>query len=372
MKKSLGIYIHIPFCLKKCRYCDFCSLADKDTAYMSQYVDQLCRRMSEFALKAKEYIVDTVYFGGGTPSLLPVGQIERIMNTLRRYDVSPNTEITLECNPATANKQYFQKLRATGINRLSIGLQSAHDSELKLLGRAHTASEFVTCFEDARAAGFDNVSADLMYGIPDQTMDSFAASIDLLASLSPEHISAYGLAVEEGTYFHKHLDELRLADDDIQAEMYCMMDDRLSSHGYEKYEISNFSKKGRESRHNLRYWQGLEYLGFGVAAHSYFDGRRFGNSRDISAFMRGEDITEESYIIDNDEAKREFVMLGLRLSRGICLSDYKKRFGADLLEVYPQISQYIGDGFIKLENDRVFFTQKGFLVSNALLSDMLC
>ena len=371
MKKSLGIYIHIPFCLQKCRYCDFCSLAGKDRDYMSAYADELCRRISEFAPKTESYVVDTVYFGGGTPSLLPAEDIRKIMNALALYDVSPDAEVTLECNPATADLEYFKAVRNLGVNRLSIGLQSAHDRELALLGRVHSVDDFVTCFEDARRAGFDNISADLMYGIPDQTLESFAKSIDFLVSLKPEHISSYGLTVEEGTYFHKHESELDLADSDTQAEMYCMMEELLARRGYGKYEISNFSRAGRQSKHNLRYWKRLDYVGFGVAAHSCFDGIRYGNSRDISAFLNVEDITEEKYVLEKNDIKSEYVMLGLRLTEGIDMDDYSSLFGEELLERHPVIYRYVGDGFMRFDGNRVCFTQKGMLVSNSILSDIL-
>lgn len=371
MKKSLGIYIHVPFCLKKCRYCDFCSFVGKDGQYMSAYADELCRRISAAAAEASEYSVDTVYFGGGTPSLMPIESLEKITDAVRFFGVADDAEITLECNPATADGAYFRGLVGLGVNRLSIGLQSAHDGELALLGRAHTKDDFVRCFEDARAAGFDNISADLMYGIPDQTLDSFSSSLEFLVALSPEHISAYGLTIEEGTYFDTHRAQLTLADDDGQADMYSLMGEILEKNGYHKYEISNFSKEGRESRHNMRYWKCLDYLGFGVAAHSCFGGRRFGNSRDIAAFLRDEDITEECCVVDADERRREYVMLGLRLCEGIDLTEYARRFGGDFFEHYPEVRSYIDGGFMRTDGRRTAFTERGFLVSNAILSDLL-
>ena len=367
MKKSLGIYLHIPFCLKKCRYCDFCSFGGKNGEYMAAYADELCRRIRAAAKKADGYRVDTVYFGGGTPSLMPVAEIEKILGAVRVFDVAEDAEITLECNPATADEAYFEKLIALGVNRLSIGSQSAVDRELELLGRAHTSADFLSCFEGARAAGFDNISVDLMYGIPEQTEESFKSSLEFVTALSPEHISAYGLTVEEGTYFFAHRAELDIADGDGQARMYEILGEHLSSHGYEKYEISNFAKRGRESRHNIRYWKQKDYLGFGVAAHSCFDGERFGNSRDIEAFLRGEDICEERYGLDAEERRREYIMLGLRLSEGIDAEEYRKKFGAEL----PSVEKFVRGGFMKAENGRVAFTEKGFLVSNAILSEIV-
>ena len=372
MKKLLGIYIHIPFCLKKCGYCDFCSFVGKSWEYLSRYADELCRRIEAAGRTADGYTVDTVYFGGGTPSLMSVEDIKRILDAVKSaFDVADRAEITLECNPATVDEKYFREIRALGINRLSMGMQSALDSELKLLGRAHNREEFLRCFADVRAAGFDNVSVDLMYGIPNQTMESLAASVELITTLSPEHISAYGLMIEDGTPFARKIDELRVADDDGQAEMYTYLCDALPKAGYERYEISNFSRVGRESRHNTRYWLGSEYLGFGVAAHSYFGGERYGNSRDIDAFMDGEDICCERETVDGEEIRREYVMLRLRMREGILLRDYEERFSKDFWTDFPQVRAWISQGFMTCRDGRVAFTDRGALVSNALLSDML-
>lgn len=372
MKKQLGIYIHIPFCLKKCDYCDFCSFVGKSREYMSRYAAELCRRIEAAGRTADGYTVDTVYFGGGTPSLMSAEDIKRILDAVRScFDVADGAEITLECNPATADEKYFREIRGLGVNRISMGMQSAIDSELKLLGRAHNREEFLRCFADARAAGFDNVSVDLMYGIPNQTMESLAESAALLVLLSPEHISAYGLMIEDGTPFARRIDELRVADDDGQAEMYTYLCDALRRAGYERYEISNFSRKGKESRHNTRYWLGSEYLGFGVAAHSYFGGERYGNSRDIDAFMDGGDICCEREVIDGDEMRREYVMLRMRMREGISTRDYEERFAKDFWTDFPQARDWISQGFMTWCDGKVALTDKGALVSNTLLSDML-
>ena len=370
MKKTLGIYIHIPFCVSKCRYCDFCSFAGKGTEEISNYVSELCRRIA--SAEADGYLVDTVYFGGGTPSLMAACDVERIISALGgAFCIDKGAEITLECNPATADEQYFKDVRALGVNRLSMGLQSAVDGELALLGRAHGVDGFVKTYSDARAAGFDNISADLMYGIPDQTSESLLYSARFLADLSPEHISAYGLTVESGTYFDKHRNELSLADGDGQYEMYILLSEYLASRGYEKYEISNFARDGKVSRHNLRYWRCGEYLGFGVAAHSYFGGKRFGNSRDVSAFLSGADMLEESVDIDADERRREFVLLGLRLSRGIDACEYKALFGRDFPTDHAVIKRYVSAGLMRYDGHSLSFTDKGFFVSNAIISEIL-
>ncbi len=370
MEQALGIYVHIPFCLSKCGYCDFCSFPDKKEVICA-YCDELCRRMRGWSERARSRRVDTVYFGGGTPSLLPFAEVERLMSALREnFYIEETAEITFECNPATADREYFAALRALGVNRLSVGLQSALDTELELLGRAHGAKDFERCFFDARAAGFDNISADLMYGIPEQSEESLMYSADYLISLCPEHISAYGLTVEDGTYFAANRDKLHLADDDTQAKMYISLCKRLSQAGYKKYEISNFACDGFESRHNMKYWRCCEYLGFGVAAHSYFDGERFGNSRALDAFLRGENIEEERQVLDDDGRRAEFVMLRLRLTEGMDTAEYKKLFGRDFDGDFS-IEKYIAAGFMRREGTRLAFTENGFLVSNSILADIL-
>ncbi len=370
MGKSLGIYVHIPFCIQKCGYCDFCSFPSMSEGIKERYTDELCRRISGYASAASAFEADTVYFGGGTPSTLSVSCVERILNAIKKtFKVSDRAEITFECNPGTVDGKYFSAIRSAGVNRISMGLQSALDSELSLLGRIHSRGDFEKCFWAARDAGFDNISADVMYGIPDQTMESFEETLRFLTALEPEHISAYGLMIEEGTSFEKRVSELRLADDDGQYDMYMLCGEYLAARGYEKYEISNFARRGKRSRHNTRYWLGEEYLGFGVAAHSYLDGRRLGNSRDIDAFLRGEDVTEEEYELSDRDKREEYVMLRLRLAEGISLDEYRNAFGLELLD--GRVEKWIRDGFMRLEDGRLSFTDKGFFVSNSILSELL-
>ena len=372
VKKSLGIYIHIPFCIKKCFYCDFCSFPNKKTELAERYTDELCRRIKEFSKNASEYCVDTVYFGGGTPTLLDIGGFEKLLSVLRdRFTISADCEISAECNPATADAEYLAKLRSLGVNRLSIGLQSVHDNELSALGRAHSYEDFKKIFFDARASGFDNISVDLMYGIPEQTTESFRESLEAIALLRPEHISAYCLKIESGTVFAKTQSTLRLPDEDEEFEMYLSCTDILSAHGYKKYEISNFSLDGKESRHNLRYWQGLDYIGFGVAAHSLICGERFGNSRDIDSFINGKDIEESRQELNETDIFNEYLMLSLRLTSGLSLHEFKKRFGKEFFEYYPRAKALIEAGYMQLFDNRLSFTDKGFFVSNSILSDMI-
>ena len=339
---------------------------------MYAYIDELCRRIKLFSAKATDRTVDTVYFGGGTPTLLPTDCFEKLMSTLHNcFDIATEAEITVECNPASIGKEGLKSLRELGINRISIGLQSANDNELKALGRLHNYNDFVSVYNDAREAGFDNISVDLMYGIPEQTAESFENTLRKVCALSPEHISTYGLKIEEGTAFSSMREKLTLPDEDEEFNMYVLCDSILSENQYQRYEISNFSRHGKESRHNLKYWRLDDYIGFGVAAHSCFDGERFGNSRNLTAFLNGEDITEERATVSVEERISEYIMLGLRLNCGISLQDYRNLTGRDLKEDFPMIDRYIKDGFMEEHDQSISFTTKGFFVSNAILSDML-
>lgn len=339
---------------------------------MTDYTAELCRRIVSYKNICSEYSVDTVYFGGGTPTLLSISCFDKLFSVLlNTFDITSDCEISVECNPATADRPYLSALRSMGANRLSIGLQSIHENELSLLGRIHTYGDFLKVFSDARSAGFDNISADLMYGIPEQTQKSFRESLTTLAEIRPEHISAYGLKIEEGTVFFNKKDSLVLPNEDEEYEMYLACSEILRTHGYEKYEISNFSLSGRESKHNLRYWRGLDYLGFGVAAHSFFDGERFGNSRNITEFIKGNDITEARYSLTSKEKFNESIMLALRLKEGLSLSKFKEATGSSFEEFYPPLKSLTNGGFMEINADKLSFTDKGFFVSNSILADML-
>ena len=371
-KKELSLYIHIPFCKRKCYYCDFCSFTEGDRSIEERYVLRICEELKKSAESALGYCVSTVYFGGGTPSLLDASMIAKMLDAVRSdFELSSDAEITIECNPATAREGFFEEIRAAGVNRLSIGLQSADDCELSALGRLHNFAEFEKTYYDARRAGFDNISVDLMYGIPDQTLQSFSASLERVVALSPEHISSYLLKIEEGTVFAKRESTLSLCDEDTQFEMYSLMTNFLAQKGYYKYEVSNFAKPGFESRHNVGYWTGREYIGFGVAAYSFFGGERFGNSRDLRAFLAGEDITDERERISDTDAAFEFVMLGMRMGKGIDLAEYKERFGRSFDTDFVSAEKFESLGLLSRREGRLAFTDKGFFVSNTVLSDFL-
>ena len=371
--KPLGLYIHLPFCRRKCLYCDFCSFADQDKATMDTYVARLCDELRERASLAAHHTVDTLYFGGGTPTLLSPSQFAALLDTVRAcYALSDDAEITVECNPATADEDKLRALRSLGINRLSIGAQSAIDAELQALGRIHTFEETKRTYHAARAAGFDNISLDVMFGIPHQTVDSFGRTLDEIFSLSPEHISAYSLIVEPDTPFFDMGDALPLPDEDALCEMSALLLSRLRDAGFERYEISNFAKDGKRSRHNLHYWSMDDYLGFGPAAHSLLGSVRTGHSRDLAAYLAGEDTTEPEEALDEATARDEYVMLRLRLADGVDKAAFFARFGQDFDEIYgTSAARFVAAGLLTDTAERMAFTDKGFDVSNTVLSEML-
>lgn len=378
--KPLGLYVHIPFCASKCAYCDFYSFVPQDEAEQKRYVSALQLQMEDWASACRDYAVDSVFIGGGTPTVLPPKLLHRVIDSLWRYfPLTDDVEITVEANPATVDLRDLRKLHRAGVNRLSMGLQSVHDRELSVLGRIHTREEFEQSFSDARDAGFDNINIDLMYGIPNQTASSFIKSLNVASLLGPEHISVYGLKIEEGTPFHAMRDELLLPDEDTEYSMYMQCVEYLASRGYAQYEISNFARPGFRCRHNLKYWQCGEYLGLGVAAHSDFGGERFSALRDVGVYIDGlelvgqaDTIWEDRCEIPEDERMSEFVMLGMRLSDGVSCAEFEDRFGCGL-DAYcgEKLKAYIPDGFVTFDGDRYAFTAKGMYVSNYILSSVL-
>ena len=368
----LGLYIHVPFCASRCYYCDFCSQATRDVDKMRAYTKALCSEIVDFSKKqVDKRVVDTLYLGGGTPILLPEQCIEQILNCITScFELDSDAEITIEANPKTADCKKLCHLFSLGINRLSVGMQSANDGELKLLGRAHSFEDTRHFFADARRAGFENISLDLMYGIPGQSLESFGASIDEAILLAPEHISSYCLKIEEGTSFYRRRDSLSLPDDDTVSDMYELLCDRLEGHGYNKYEISNFSLTGRESRHNLKYWEYNDYIGFGPGAHSFFEGERIAILPDIDRYIAGE-IDKEVQSISADEAENEYVMLSMRLSRGVSAEEFEARFCKSFYSVFGKALEKFSPEFVTLDSDGCRFTQKGMYVSNYILSEVL-
>ncbi len=363
--RSLGLYIHVPFCKAKCVYCDFYSLP-RSEGRMDAYASALTAQLAAWCGRAAEHTADTVYFGGGTPSYLGTDRLCHLLDAvIRNYRVAPDAEITLEANPDSAQDvSALRRLRSAGFDRISLGMQSADDAELKRIGRVHTHAETVRAVENARAAGFGNLSLDLIYGLPEQTPERWRANLAAAVSLAPEHLSCYGLKVEEGTPLFVRRGEFRLPDDDAQADAYLYAVDFLARQGYGQYEISNFCRPGRESRHNSRYWAMAEYLGFGPGAHSDFGGERFALARDLDAYLAGKTVYSEKAAPSAREREEECVMLALRTARGIAVDTLPDA----ALTVLRNCEAH---GLARLTNGFYALTPRGFLVSNAVIVEIL-
>ena len=370
MKKT-GIYVHIPFCKSKCGYCDFNSYAGLESM-IAPYFSALSEEIRNCGEKC-EICADTVYIGGGTPTCVDTDYLCGLMkNIFSSYKICDGSEITSECNPKTADEEKLRMMRRSGINRLSIGLQSTDDAMLRTLGRIHTFSDFLDCFRSARRAGFENISLDLMYGLPNQTISGWRETLLRAAELGAEHISCYALKLEDGTPLAAA--NPPVPDDDTVADMYDMCCEILARFGYERYEISNFAKIGAQSRHNLKYWRCDDFLGLGAGAFSCMNGARFSNEPCVSEYIkliqnRGSAVRERSELTPFD-LMSEFVFLGLRCADGISRREFSRRFGRDLSEVFgQQIKKYETGGFLISEGDRLRFSDKAFFVSNTILAD---
>lgn len=368
-KPALGLYIHIPFCKAKCAYCDFYSLAHSEEK-MDAYMAALLRHLEEVAPRAAGMQVDTVYFGGGTPSYLGAARLCRILQTvLRRYDVARDAEITLEANPDSAGDwKELRRLRRAGFNRLSLGVQSTDDALLRRIGRIHTYEQVQQAVTAARKAKFTDLSLDLIYGLPGQTMEDWQRTLADAVALGPEHLSCYGLKLEEGTPLWQQRQTLTLPDDDAQADMYLYTVAALGEMGYEQYEISNFAKPGKASRHNLKYWRMEEYAGFGPGAHSDFGGVRYGYVRDIDSYIAGRLVLSES---ENDSTLArdyEYVMLSLRTAAGIDRQTFEKCYRQRFQPMETLFEQYEKAGLASRTEGGWRLTPKGFLVSNSIIA----
>lgn len=364
----LGFYFHVPFCHGKCPYCDFYSLPDSQEV-MDAYVQAVLASLDPWQDKLRDRELSTVYFGGGTPSLLGANRLGTILQGVGdRFPLSPQAEITLEANPTRVDRDFFCGVRRAGFNRLSMGLQSADPEELRFLGRAHSPEDVVRAVEDARQAGFENISLDLMLGLPGGSREKLGRSIQFAAGLGVEHISSYLLKVEPGTPFAAR--QVTVPDDDTSAEEYLFAVEKLGELGYTQYEISNFSRPGRESRHNLLYWRGEEYLGFGPGAHSFFGGRRFFYPRDLEGFLEGNPPVDDGPGGDFGE----FAMLNLRLTRGLRREDCTARFGREGTALFEEVlgnAKRCPKQLLQAGENSVSLTPEGFLVSNALLVRLL-
>ena len=379
MKKELELYLHIPFCVSKCRYCDFLSAPSKEE-YRQIYVERLCRRIRYWSdvIHNYGYVIVSIFVGGGTPSILTEAQITQIFEAVREsFPIREDAEITLEMNPGTDVKDKLPVYRRLGINRLSMGLQSADNEELKCLGRIHTYEDFRQVYQWAREAGFTNINVDLMSAIPGQTLESYEDTLRKVADLKPEHISAYSLIIEEGTPFYeqygegRHADEL--PDEDTERQMYVRTREILEGYGYHRYEISNYAKDGYECRHNLGYWDRKEYLGLGAGASSLMDHIRWKEPDYIgpSTGLVLEEREDFTRLRRKDEME-EFMFLGLRKINGVSEQDFYKSFRVTMDEIYQdKIEELIKEGLLVREEDRIRLTDRGIDLSNYALSQFL-
>jgi oxygen-independent coproporphyrinogen-3 oxidase len=375
-KSPLGIYIHVPFCRSKCQYCDFYSVTTKDDRVMDGYLRAICKHIREAGSLAPNHIVDTVYFGGGTPTFFGADGMASIMTAIRKsFDVSSSAEITFEANPDSVSDRLLRRLRSEGFNRVSLGIQCDDDEILKKLGRPHNYEQAVKAVQRIRKKGFRNLSVDLMYGLPGQSLQDWEQTLRNVLRLTPEHISCYGLTLEEGTPLHEYQEFYDLADDDTQADMYLSAVEILRQHGYRQYEISNFCKKGHVSRHNLKYWTGGEYLGFGPNASSDFGGRRFAMVRDVHEYiqgvMEGGQVLREVQEVPNRERAGEYLAMRLRTVSGLDPSEYEKRFLLPFRSLEAELLRCKERGLAaKTYDGRWHLTPEGFLVSNSIISDL--
>lgn len=381
MKRELELYIHIPFCAKKCAYCDFLSGPASD-ARIEEYAQALRKEMEYYCEFAKSYEVSTVFFGGGTPSLLTGEQMQVLMDTLRQtFFIRKSAEITMEANPGTVTVEKLRDYQNAGINRLSFGLQSVNNEELKLLGRIHTYEEFLESYEAARKVGFQNINVDLISAIPKQTVRSWEQTLETIISLQPEHISAYSLIVEEGTPFAKlygegeELEHLLPAEEE-ERRMYERTEELLQEAGYHRYEISNYAKEGYECQHNLGYWERKEYLGLGLGASSLIEEMRFHNTEEMEEYLRDANnpilLRKEQEKLDQQEQMEEFVFLGLRKMRGIQEEMFAEMFGEDIWDCYGKnLERVIKEGLLEREEGVLRLMRKGIDVSNYVFAEIL-
>ena len=384
MQKELELYLHIPFCVRKCRYCDFLSFA-KDEEVQNAYVQALCEEIKGWDGFVNRPI-STIFIGGGTPTILPARKISRILETIqekRDQGFPAPEEITIECNPGTVDEADLQTFLSSGINRISFGLQSADNRELETLGRIHSWEEFLESYRLARKAGFENINVDLMSALPGQTPAGWRSTLEKVLALQPEHISAYSLIIEEGTPFYQiygEADRCRREDEpqsllpseEEEREMYEDTGRILAAHGYHRYEISNYAKGGKECRHNCGYWTGIEYKGFGLGASSLLQKRRYRNTESLESYLDGAWQPEMVEALTRENEMEETVILGLRMMEGVSGEKFYQKYGKHLTDIYEEtIRKYVKMGLMEADKQGIRLTESGISVSNVILSDFL-
>lgn len=373
-KKELSLYIHIPFCKQKCFYCDFPSYASVD--YLREdYVEALCKELERKAIK---YKIKSIFIGGGTPSYLETKEIVKILKSINKLNLSDDMEFTMECNPGALEEEKLKAMLDGGVNRISMGLQAVQNSLLKEIGRIHSFKQFEENFRLARKVGFKNINVDLMFGLPNQSLEEWKESLEVIARLNPEHISAYSLIIEEGTAFYNlwERNKLILPSEEEERDMYSITKNILKEHGYHQYEISNYAKVGRECYHNKVYWRNEDYLGIGSASTSFIDGKRIKNIENVKAYIdkinSEEDVIEDITINTLDDSMEEFVFMGLRMIEGINVNEFNKRFGVNIESIYKDvIDKNINKKLLVLESENLRLTEKGIELSNSVMSDFI-
>ncbi|ASW43676.1 radical SAM family heme chaperone HemW [Clostridium isatidis] len=372
--KNMSLYIHIPFCKQKCFYCDFPSYANID--YLKEdYVDALCKEIEN---KNITYNIKSIFVGGGTPSYLNSKQLEKLLITINKLNLDENIEFTMEANPGTLDEEKLIVMKNCGINRISMGLQAVQNSLLKDIGRIHTFNVFEENFKLARKVGFNNINVDLMFGLPSQTVEDWKDSLEKIASLEPEHISAYSLIVEEGTAFYKlyEKNKLILPSEEMERDMYKITKEILNFYGYKQYEISNYAKDGFECYHNKVYWRSKEYIGLGSSSASFIDGKRIKNIENVKKYIEKvnaeEAVTEEIYYNSKEDNIEEFMFMGLRLIEGINMEEFKRRFNINIMDIYKKIiEKNIEKDLLEIKGGYLRLTEKGIELSNYVMSDFI-
>lgn len=375
-KNKIGIYVHIPFCKKKCDYCDFISYCGKDDL-IEKYVDSVKKEIENVKIKSE---ITTIYIGGGTPSYIDSKYIVQIINKIKEKNVAQDAEITIEVNPGTVTQEKLQDYISCGINRISIGLQTANDELLKQIGRIHNYEQFLETYKMAKKVGFKNINVDLMLGLPNQRISDLKESLEKILKLAPKHISVYSLIVEDGTPIANKIEtgKLKLPDEDLERNMYWYVKNTLELNGYKHYEISNFAKKGYESKHNMNCWNQMEYVGIGVAAHSYRDITRYSNTEDVKEYIRNvqKGEFEKNRIIHEvqkeEDSKKEFMLLGLRKIDGLKISEFKNKFGDNPIYLYRnELKKLSDEKLIIIQDDNIRLSNKGIDLANLVWEEFV-
>jgi oxygen-independent coproporphyrinogen-3 oxidase len=374
----LGLYIHVPFCVQKCNYCDFNSFKIKGND-KKEYLDAIEKEMKLYSDEFKNKQFDSVFFGGGTPSILNIEELKRLVGSVfKNFNIKETAEVSMECNPGTINKEKLIHMKELGINRLSIGLQAIQNHHLKYIGRIHSYEEFEKNYLEAKEVGFDNINIDLMYALPNHNKEEWKESLDKIISLNPSHISAYSLILEEGTKLHEMYDneEFSLLDEDTDIEMYNYTINKLKENGYNQYEISNYSKEYKECKHNIIYWKCDNYLGLGPGASGYIGDIRYNNISDLNEYNHKisqniKPIEEETILSEKDKIE-EFIFMGLRMNEGISLKVFKERFNISIEDIYKEpIEKLIASKLLELDKDNLKLTQKGREISNTVFIEFI-